>query len=198
MRCRIFARAAFCLTWVAMASGQCEKPSANYKYVVAQVTLERHLAPAQEADIKLRVIGRCFDDATASELSERVLDAFQNQGYFRARVQDPIVRVLDQFRQLQAVAVTFDIDPGEKYYLGEVRWTRQGKTWTPSEDIAELQPMSRGDVFDTSKVRLFQEGLQRLERMNGDTHVVVPMPTFRDHQIDLTFDFEESKPEGHL
>ena len=67
---------------------------------------------------------------------------------------------------------------------------------TPSEDIAELQPMSRGDVFDTSKVRLFREGVQRL--VNGDTHVVVPMPTFRDHQIDLTFDFEESKPEGHL
>ncbi|HEX8895319.1 MAG TPA: hypothetical protein VF783_18475 [Terriglobales bacterium] len=57
--------------------------------------LERHLAPAQEADIKLRVIGRCFDDATASELSERVLDAFQSLGYFRARVQDPIVRVFD-------------------------------------------------------------------------------------------------------
>ena len=69
---------------------------------------------------------------------------------------------------------------------------------TPSEDIAELQPMSRGDVFDTSKVRFFLEGVLRLERMNGDTHVVVPMPTFRDHQIDLTFDFEESKPEGHL
>ena len=69
---------------------------------------------------------------------------------------------------------------------------------TPSEDIAELQPMSRGDVFDTRKVRFCLEGVQRLERMNGDTHVVVPMPTFRDRRIDLTFDFEESKPKGHL
>ena len=113
-------------------------------------------------------------------------------------VPDPIVRVLDQSRQPQAVAVVFDIDPGEKYYLGEMRWTRQGKAWTPSEDIAELQTLSRGDVFDKSKVRLFLDGVQRLERMNGDVNVVVCKPTLRDHQIDLTFEFEESKPEGHL
>lgn len=198
MRWRIIAITVFCFTCVAMGSGQCEKPSANYKYVVARVNLEQHLPPAQEADIKLRVIGRCFDDATAGELSERVLDAFQNLGYFRALVPDPIVRVLDQSRQPQAVAVIFDVDPGEKYYLGEVRWTRRGKAWTPSEDIAELQPMSRGDVFDKSKVRLLLDGVRRREWMNGDANVVVCKPTFRDHQIDLTLDFEESKPEGHL
>lgn len=65
-----------------------------------KVSLERvgDLSPSQQASVKLSLIGRRFDSLDAHEMSYRVLDAYQNFGYFRAAVTDPVIRVTDDTR----------------------------------------------------------------------------------------------------
>jgi hemolysin activation/secretion protein len=92
---------------------QCGNNS-SHQYVVVNVNLERagHLSSAQQAPVRSRVIGRCFDSSDTIQLTQRVLDTYQNFGYFRATVLDPSIQIIDDTRYPKPASVTFDVDEG--------------------------------------------------------------------------------------
>ena len=148
------------------AIGQCQDHS-PHQFVVANVDLERagHLAPAQQASVKLRVIGRCFDASNIQQLAQRVLDAYQNFGYFRATVFDSLIQIVDDTLYPESVSLTFDVDEGPQFTVEEVMWHGHGVF--SDEQIWQLTSVRPGDVLDTSKVRETLDGVRRLYVTGG-------------------------------
>lgn len=165
MRFLIFAATVFIALGVPPAIAQCDDQSSR-QFVIVNVNLERtgHLSSAQQASVKLRVIGRCFDSSNASALTHRVWDAYQNFGYFRATVSNPAIQIVDQTRSPEPVSLTFDVDEGQQFTVRSVMWHG---TDFDSEQEFQLTSLQPGDVLDTSKVRDTVEGVRRLYVANG-------------------------------
>lgn len=137
------------------------------EFVVSQVTFERAtgLSPQEQATVKLRLFGRCFNGSNVSDTGATVIDAFQNAGYFRALVSDPLLRVLDASRSPKPVALIFDVDEGNQYKVREIEWIGV-KAFTP-EQIEEISPIRVEDIFNKSKVHEFVEGTKNLYQATG-------------------------------
>jgi outer membrane protein assembly factor BamA len=97
----------------ALAQSGCNKKS---EFVVREVKLEdeSHLSPKQVADFKSKLIGRCFSQSELSQTATQIFDALKQQGYTRAWVQEPILRVLDSKQQPKPVSLVFDLKPGSR------------------------------------------------------------------------------------
>jgi outer membrane protein assembly factor BamA len=139
----------------------------QHQFVVVSVGLERtgHLSASQQASGKLRVIGRCFDSSDAHEMSQRVLDAKQNFGYFRATVTDPVIKVTDSTRYPKPVSL--DVEEGQQFTVADVIWHWKGTNGFSYEQLWQLTSVRPGDFFDTSKVRETMDGLRRLYSSQG-------------------------------
>jgi outer membrane protein assembly factor BamA len=103
----------------------------------------------------------CTADALQSCIGERIRDAFQQHGYFKAVVQPPQVTFsrVDQ-SEAEAVAV---VSPGVRYRLGQVAWT--GKYLFSEDTLNGLLAIHTGDIFDISKAR---ETLERLRKFYSE------------------------------
>src|SRR3954464_859926 len=95
--------------------------SSQDDFVVSEVVFEEanHLSPQEQAMLKLRLIGHCFESFNIAGTGATVLTAFQNAGYFRALVRDPIVRVRAASRSPKPVALVFDVVEGDQYKVRE-------------------------------------------------------------------------------
>jgi hemolysin activation/secretion protein len=194
MRFGTFVATVFIALWGAPAIAQCDDQPSR-QFVVVNVNLERagHLSPAQQASVKLRVIGRCFDSSNASELTHRVWDAYQNFGYFRATVSDPAIQIVGQTRSPELVSLTFDVDEGQQFTVSSVIWHG---TDFGSEKEWQLTSLHPGDVLDTSKVRDTVEGVQRLYVANGfaEAAIVPKVEVWDSSQVVVHFYVENIKP----
>jgi len=120
----LFAAVAFCagipllLQTEAVAQRDCN----SKQFVVSAVNLppETHLSSQEQATVRLRLVGRCFDESQLTEATYRVRVAFQSFGYFRAKVLLPTVNVLDANRRPASVSLTFDVDEGMRYKVREI------------------------------------------------------------------------------
>ncbi|PYV68226.1 MAG: hypothetical protein DMG96_37045 [Acidobacteria bacterium] len=92
------------------------------QFVVSAVNLppETHLSSQEQATVRLRLVGRCFDESQLTEATDRVRVAFQSFGYFRAKVLLPTVNVIDANRRPASVSLTFDVDEGMRYKVREI------------------------------------------------------------------------------
>ena len=172
MQVRAIVAAVLIALCVPLAIAQCQDQS-SHEFVVADVNLERvgRLSPEQEASIRLRVIGRCFDTSTVSELEQRVREAYQNFGYFRATVFDPVIRVRDESRSPKPVSLTFDVDEGQQFKVSAVQWS--GASAFPDEQIWQLTSVRPGEIFDISRVRETLDGVRRLYVSAGFVDVAI-------------------------
>jgi hypothetical protein len=107
------------------------------------------------------------DGAWLQELQEDAIrGALQDAGYFKSLVE------ADKFLVAAAPAVhqyglVLNIDSGEKYSLGEIRFanTREGQPLVFSEnELRERFAMKPGDILDVSRVR---RGLKELTALYG-------------------------------
>jgi outer membrane protein assembly factor BamA len=169
----------FLLPLLLVLSVRCAFPQSGdqcqHQFVVVSVGLERtgHLSPSQQASVKLRVIGRCFDSSDAHEMSQRVLDAYQNFGYFRATVTDPAIKVTDDTRYPKPVSLTFDVEEGQQFTVADVIWHWKGTSGISDEQLWPLTSVRPGDFFDNSKVRETIDGLRRLYSSQGYSEVAI-------------------------
>ncbi len=169
------------------------------QFLIREVNLPSttHLSAEQQADVRLRLAGRCVDESALAETSERVRDAYQNFGYFTVKVEQPELRILGNLLHPTPVSLTFRIDEGPVYKLRSIEWN--GVKMFRAEEIWKIQPMQPEDVFDTSQVRAMLDGVRRLYVSSGFPNVSVT-PAIRiipPRGIALTFRVDEgsnSKP----
>ena len=106
-------------------------------------------------------------------MSQRVLDAYRNFGYFRAMVTDPAIKVTDDTRYPKPVSLTFDVDEGQQFTVADVIWHWKGTSGIGDEQLSPLTAVCPGDFFDASKVRETIDGLRRLYSSQGYSEVAI-------------------------
>jgi hypothetical protein len=142
---------------IAVAQDSCDK-----QFVVSDVSLPTttQLSPSEQAAIRARLIGGCFDDHQLGELAGRVRDTLQNFGYFRATVSEPTMTIADLSRHPQPVSLNVEVVEGARYRVGQIQWT--GVTAVSPEQIRSISLIHVEDILDMSKVRETLEAVRRL------------------------------------
>jgi outer membrane protein insertion porin family len=150
------------------------------------------------------IFSRTYDASKLNEDVERVRDAYQQKGYFKATPGDPKTQMRDvhhiihipfiQSGRGKVVDITLPIDEGERYRLGSISFT--GNTVIASKLLRTLFPMKDGDIFNTANVR---KGLDNLRTAYGAQGYInftpVPDTKIDDEKklISLVIDIDEGK-----
>ena len=150
------------------------------------------------------IFSRTYDATKLSEDAERVRDALQQKGYFKAIVQDPKTNIHDThgfhlpFKKGsggKAVDITMPIEEGDRYRLKAVTFSGN-KAVTNVEALRRSIPMKDGDIFN---VELMRKGIKNLRDLYGHYGYInfTPVP---DTEIDeehkmvtVKFDLDEGK-----
>jgi outer membrane protein assembly factor BamA len=180
-------------------------PTRNYGHVeIIEVQLKNapSLSPGAQAElsqtIKDYVHGYALD-----EVKERVVDAYQQQGFFKVEVGQPQFEIIERVPLNKAVAIVPVISEGAQYTLKQITFQTSPTRTNPTGELTlspgELRgafPIADGDVFDTSKIR---QGLDELRTLYGERGYINFTPV-ADTQIDdarrsigLAIDIDEGK-----
>lgn len=86
-----------------------------------------------------------------AEITERVrLQCFQDNGYFKALVEPSTEQLPDKHGTHQFV-VTFDIDAGSQYRIGQISF--RGNRVLSAEELRSMFKLTSGDIFSPAKIR---------------------------------------------
>ncbi len=151
------------------------------------------------------IFHRTYDATKLNEDAERVRDAYQQKGYFKALVEDPKTKMRDtgggfhipliQKAGGKAVDITMPIVEGDRYRLGSITFSGN-KQITNVKALRSLFPMKDGDIFNTDSVR---KGLENMRKAYGEYGYInfTPVPDTKIDEdkkvINLHIDVDEGK-----
>ncbi|HXZ80914.1 MAG TPA: outer membrane protein assembly factor BamA [Terriglobales bacterium] len=150
------------------------------------------------------LFSKTYDASKLEEDAERVRDAYQQKGYFKAVVQTPKTEIHDtsgfHFPIVQkgggkAVDITMPIEEGDRYRLGTISFSGN-KAVTNTDLLRRLIPMKDGDIFN---VELMRKGIKNLRDAYGELGYInfTPVPDTEIDEdkkvINLKFDLDEGK-----
>ena len=160
---------------------------------------------------EITVLSKTYDhEKLVEDLEVGIRGLYQDNGYFRALVRDPILENLDteEYRYGiplagkvpgKAVKITIPIEEGDRYTMGTLKIVSSDPDKTLSLKIEALKsvfPLKPGDVFSTSKVRKAMEDYSKIYGQYGFIDFV-PQPDTEIEEgpkkIDITMRFEEGK-----
>src|ERR1700722_4266344 len=96
----------------------------------------------------------------AEETPEPVRAAFQDDGCFKAQVTSKAVRVVTDQQKYDIVITIRTV--GKQYRMGEL--SIANATRFPTQQLRDLFPIERGEIFSREKIA---EGLEALRRLYG-------------------------------
>jgi outer membrane protein insertion porin family len=152
------------------------------------------------------LLPRTFDSSKLEEDAERVRQAYQQKGYFKAVVEDPITKMRDtkggglllplmKHGPGKAVDITLPIEEADRYRLGSITFTGN-KAVTNVKALRNLFPMQDGDIFNTENVH---KGLDNMHKAYGALGYInfTPVPDTKIDEdkklISLVVDIDEGK-----
>jgi len=151
------------------------------------------------------LISRTYDATKLEEDTERVRDAMQQKGYFKAQVGDPETKIRDtkggglvEFwkKPGKRIDVTLPIDEGARYRLASITF-KNNKAVPNGKALRALFPIKDGALLDTAKLR---KGLENLRKGYGELGYI-NFSSVPDFNIDdakktvaITVDIDEGKP----
>jgi outer membrane protein insertion porin family len=149
---------------------------------------------------------KTYDSSKLTEDSERVRNAYQEKGYFKALVGDPKTQVRDsgginfpffwKSKHGKAVDITMPIEEGERYRLGSITF-KNNKAIPNQRALRGMFAIKDGDIFNTDLIR---KGLDNLRKGYGELGFInftsVPDTKIDDdkHIVSLEIDVDEGKP----
>jgi outer membrane protein insertion porin family len=152
------------------------------------------------------LFSRTFDSTKLQEDAERVRDALQQRGFFKAIVGDPVTTMRDTsgsfvnpfaFRKPgKKVDITLPVEEGDRYRLASITF-KNAKAVSNTAALRSLFPMKDGDIFNTANVR---KGLENLRKAYGELGYInfttVPDTRIDDEKkvVNLEIDVDEGKP----
>jgi outer membrane protein insertion porin family len=160
------------------------------------------------------IMSRTFDRPKLDEDMEiGVRGLYQDNGYFKVLVKDPIIQTVDLerggvpgpiplpvvgARHGKVTNITIPIEEGDRYHMGtlHVRSADPDKGLSFKTDFLEsIFPMKKGDIFNAGKVRKAIEDYTKFYGNYGfiDFTAVPDVDVHDDKTIDLTFAFDEQK-----
>jgi outer membrane protein insertion porin family len=159
------------------------------------------------------VMPRTFDRAKLDEdMEEGIRATYQNDGYFKVVVHDPVLKTVDVHKaglpvplpmvgreRGKATNISVAIEEGEQYRMGRlvIRSADPDKGLSLKRDYLEaVFPLKKGDIFDVDKIRKAIENYTKIYGVYGyvDFTATPAMEVHPENNtIDLTFDFDEQK-----
>jgi outer membrane protein insertion porin family len=160
------------------------------------------------------VMPRTFDRAKLDEdMEEGVRATYQNAGYFKVVVHDPVLKTVDVHKaglplagmpvigrdRGKATNISIAIEEGEQYRMGRlvIRSADPDKGLSLKREPLEAAfPLKKGDIFNLDKVRKSIENYTKIYGVYGyvDFTATPSMDIHEDTKtVDLTFDFDEQK-----
>ncbi len=154
------------------------------------------------------IFARTYDSTKLEEDKDRIRDAYQQKGYFQAKVLDASTAIVDTgghgFRiplirennPGKAVNIDIPVEEGRQYHLNKINFVGVKLFRTPETLMRPLFGMTEGDVFSTSKLR---KGLDNMRKLYGEFGYIdfVPEPSFdiipNTDKVDLTLTADEGK-----
>ncbi|HET6840606.1 MAG TPA: outer membrane protein assembly factor BamA [Candidatus Angelobacter sp.] len=156
------------------------------------------------------LFARTFDASKLEEDAQRVQDAYQQRGYYKAIVQDPQTQLHDTpggilpaipvppFRKGQgkSMDIAMSVEEGEKYKLKAINF-RNNRAISNTQFLRGLFQMKEGDTFDTHQVHKGLDNLRKAyEELGYIKYTGVPETIIDDEKKELTLniDIDEGKP----
>jgi outer membrane protein insertion porin family len=154
------------------------------------------------------MFAKTYDEAKLEEDTERVRQAYQDDGYFMAKVLDYHVDIVPRggkgwrlpiIKMNEAgiyADVTLPVEEGRLYHLHEMNFVGVKLFRTPQVLMKPLFGMGPGDVLSTDKLR---KGIETMRKLYGKFGYIdfVPEPNFdpipNTDQIDITLTCDEGK-----
>lgn len=156
------------------------------------------------------LFAKTFDARKLEEDQERIRNAYQEQGYFKASVyrnglttRDSRVRKLFPIpfvfpKTTKRMDIDLAIEEGAQYRLRNMSFTDASLFRTPDAILAPLFKMERGDIFNVARLR---DGLENLKKLYGEFGYIdfVAEPNFQfledgpNGTVDLNFALDEGK-----
>ncbi|MBI2679435.1 MAG: outer membrane protein assembly factor BamA [Candidatus Solibacter usitatus] len=156
------------------------------------------------------LFSRTYDAAKLEEDKERIRSAYQDAGYWTAKVLDHTITMRDVgganggFRipvikpnkPGKRADLTIPVEEGKQYHLAKLNFVGIKLFRTTDflgKDVFRMEP---GDVFSTAKLR---KGIENMKKLYGEFGYIdfVPEPSFdtndKDATIDLTLTADEGK-----
>ncbi len=159
------------------------------------------------------IMSKTFDRGKLDQdLEIGIRGLYQNNGYFKADIKDPILKPVELNRfglplplpligrqKGRATNITIPINEGDQYRMGKlvIRSADPEKGLSVRRDYLEsIFPLKQGDIFDVSKIRTAMENYTKLYGTQGFIDfTATPLTEIDDAKktVDLTFDFDEQK-----
>ncbi|MDQ6677981.1 MAG: outer membrane protein assembly factor BamA [Acidobacteriota bacterium] len=155
------------------------------------------------------LFARTYDATKLEEDKERVRDAYQQKGYYMAKVLDQKVdvrevpggkRVLPFFfiktKPGKRADLTVPVEEGHQFRLHKINYVGVKLFRTPEVLSQRLFKMDNGDIFSTAKLR---DGIKNLTKLYGDFGYIdfVPEPAIEvvpnTDTVDMTLTADEGK-----
>jgi outer membrane protein insertion porin family len=152
------------------------------------------------------IFAKTFDASKLEEDAERVREALQTFGYFKAVVDDPKTQLRDTSTKLhvpfiqkgqgKVMDITVPIEEGEKFKLKAITF-KNNKAIVNTHLLRSLFPIKDGDTFNK---QLIGKGLDNLRKAYGELGFIdftpVPNTEIDDEkkEITLNIEVEEGKP----
>src|SRR5262249_23148277 len=117
------------------------------------------------------LFAKTYDATKLEEDTERVRDAYQNQGYFKVGIQDPKTEIHDTGSKGfhvplitkgagKAVDITMQIEENDRYKLGGITF-KNNKAIRESAPLRGQFPIKDGEIFSREKIG---KGLENLRK----------------------------------
>ena len=151
------------------------------------------------------VFAKTFDASKLEEDAERVRDALQSYGYFKAVVDDPKIQLRDVHKTLRvpliqkangkAMDITIPLEEGDRYRLKAITF-KNNKAINNAQLLRSIFPIKDGEIFDTHQIH---KGLDNLRKAYGELGFIdfssVPNTEIDDEKklITLNVEVEEGK-----
>ncbi len=182
-----------------LSSASDEKQPSDHQVSIGEISLSgiAQMSVSDQAQIVASLRQRTYTgtlDEVKDEVLERVREAWQNRGYFRAEVSGDAT-TLTSSPASQRIALSVHVDEGLQYKLGEITF-KNNEAVTDSKALRRLFPIKDGDTFERSKIA---KGLENLQKAYGQLGYInftsIPNTTINEEKnlIFLDVDFDEGK-----
>lgn len=154
------------------------------------------------------LFSKTYDSSKLEEDKDRIRDAYQQKGYFTARILDHDVTMrhtggkgfriplINPNRPGIKADIVLPVEEGRQYRLNKINFIGVKLFKTPDALMVPLFQMGSGDIFSTEKLR---KGLENMRKLYGEFGYIdfVPEPSFDiipdTDKIDLTLTADEGK-----
>lgn len=140
---------------------------ASPQIVIRHLTLNGapQLSQADRDSIENQLENLPFKITSVAEITERLRNALQERGFFKAETLASQVTVISSTPTQETIDVAYDIDEGQRYRLKEITFSNinPGKALVfPLGELRQTFPIEDGEIFGTEKIRI---GLQKLREL---------------------------------